>query len=152
MFHILLLVLQHSLLTISLYTAICREQSRSDTFGEITGNDCWPKETCQLCRISDITYGQSKSEINQSIFLRFELIIIQDWDRQFSEESLAAATGKMQLKRLPTVEVRLFCSTSSAISKFHTHFLQDVADQIVLFAKSRSITGTNALIDCGFSL
>ena len=31
---------------------------------------------------------------------------------------LAAATAKTQLKRLPTVDVGLFCSTSSAISKF----------------------------------
>ncbi|KAK4693016.1 hypothetical protein P7C71_g4303, partial [Lecanoromycetidae sp. Uapishka_2] len=59
-------------------------------------------------------------------------ILLTDWGRQFSEEKLAAATEKTQLKRLPTVE--------------------DVADQIVLFAKSRSVTGTNAVIDCGFSL
>lgn len=33
-----------------------------------------------------------------------------------------------------------------------TNELQDVADQIVLFAKSKSVTGTNAVIDCGFSI
>ncbi|MCJ1458503.1 hypothetical protein MMC28_008876 [Mycoblastus sanguinarius] len=59
-------------------------------------------------------------------------VLLTDWGRQFPEEKIAAITAKSQLKRLATVE--------------------DVADQIVLFAKSRSLTGTNAVIDSGYSL
>ncbi|KAK0510169.1 hypothetical protein JMJ35_007563 [Cladonia borealis] len=59
-------------------------------------------------------------------------VLLTDWGRKFSDEKLAAAKEKSKLKRLATVE--------------------DVANQIVLFAKSRSVTGTNAVIDCGSSL
>ena len=43
--------------------------------------------------------------MEQLRYLRPGLIVNQDWGRQFSEEKLAAATAKTQLKRLPTVEV-----------------------------------------------
>jgi len=59
-------------------------------------------------------------------------ILLTEWGLQFSEEHLNNAKEKTLLKRFATVE--------------------DCAEQVLLFAKSRSITGTNALLDSGFSL
>lgn len=51
---------------------------------------------------------------------------------RFSQAKQDAAKAKTKLKRFATVE--------------------DVAEQVLCFAKSKSITGTNAVIDAGSSL
>jgi len=51
---------------------------------------------------------------------------------QFPQEKLEASLAKTQLKKFATVE--------------------DVAEQVLCFAKSRSVTGANAIIDAGWSL
>ncbi|KAF5527845.1 hypothetical protein COL154_000910 [Colletotrichum chrysophilum] len=59
-------------------------------------------------------------------------LLLTDWGLQFSEEQREAMREKTRLKRLPTVD--------------------DVADQVLCFAKSRSVTGANVVIDGGLSL
>ncbi|WYZ34938.1 hypothetical protein EsH8_I_001214 [Colletotrichum jinshuiense] len=59
-------------------------------------------------------------------------LMLTEWGLQFPEEQQQAARDKTRLKRLPTVE--------------------DVADQVLCFAKSRSVTGANAVIDGGLSI
>ncbi|KAF6841563.1 short-chain dehydrogenase [Colletotrichum musicola] len=59
-------------------------------------------------------------------------LLLTDWGMQFSEEQREAARERTRLKRLPTVD--------------------DVADQVLCFARSRSVTGANAVIDGGLSL
>lgn len=56
----------------------------------------------------------------------------QDWGLQFPEEKQQAARDRTPLKRLATVE--------------------DVAEQVLCFARSRSVTGANAVIDGGLSI
>ncbi|OBT66817.1 hypothetical protein VE03_04072 [Pseudogymnoascus sp. 23342-1-I1] len=55
-----------------------------------------------------------------------------DWGLKFPQERLDSAIAKTQLKRFATVE--------------------DVAEQVLCFVKSRSVTGANAVIDAGWSL
>lgn len=59
-------------------------------------------------------------------------ILLTEWGKKFPEEKLAAAREKAKLKRLATVE--------------------DVADHVLLLAQSRSVTGTNSVIDAGWRL
>ncbi|RHZ66789.1 SDR family NAD(P)-dependent oxidoreductase [Aspergillus thermomutatus] len=59
-------------------------------------------------------------------------VLLTDWGLQFPEEKLNAVKGKNLLKRFATPE--------------------DVAEQVKVFATSRSMTGINAVIDAGFSL
>ncbi|KAF6813338.1 short-chain dehydrogenase [Colletotrichum sojae] len=59
-------------------------------------------------------------------------LLLTDWGMQFSEEQRESARERTRLKRLPTVD--------------------DVADQVLCFARSRSVTGANAVIDGGLSL
>ncbi|KAF4257332.1 hypothetical protein KXW98_003662 [Aspergillus fumigatus] len=59
-------------------------------------------------------------------------ILLTDWGLQFPEETLSAAKDKNLLKRFATPE--------------------DVAEQVKVFATSKSMTGVNAVIDAGFSL
>ncbi|KAJ0158943.1 3-oxoacyl-[acyl-carrier-protein] reductase FabG [Colletotrichum tanaceti] len=56
----------------------------------------------------------------------------KDWGLQFPEEKQQAARDRAPLKRLATVE--------------------DVAEQVLCFARSRSVTGANAVIDGGLSI
>ncbi|KFY95362.1 hypothetical protein V500_02813 [Pseudogymnoascus sp. VKM F-4518 (FW-2643)] len=55
-----------------------------------------------------------------------------DWGLKFPQERLDSAMAKTQLKRFATVE--------------------DVAEQVLCFVRSRSVTGANAVIDAGWSL
>ncbi|KAK1080003.1 hypothetical protein LTR33_005917 [Friedmanniomyces endolithicus] len=59
-------------------------------------------------------------------------LLLTDWGLSFGEQKIEAATQATKLKRLATVE--------------------DVADQVRVFATTRSITGQNAVIDAGTSL
>ncbi|KFY20323.1 hypothetical protein V491_03814 [Pseudogymnoascus sp. VKM F-3775] len=59
-------------------------------------------------------------------------ILLTDWGLKFPQERLDSAMEKTQLKRFATVE--------------------DVAQQVLCFVKSRSVTGANAVIDAGWSL
>ncbi|GAB1218336.1 hypothetical protein ATERTT37_007590 [Aspergillus terreus] len=59
-------------------------------------------------------------------------VLMTDWGRGFPEERINAVEAKNVLKRLATPE--------------------DVAEQVRFLASSRSITGTNTVIDAGFSL
>ncbi|KAL0938791.1 short-chain dehydrogenase [Colletotrichum truncatum] len=59
-------------------------------------------------------------------------LLLTEWGLQFSEEQRETAREKTRLKRLPTVD--------------------DVADQVLCFARSRSVTGANAVIDGGLSI
>jgi hypothetical protein len=63
---------------------------------------------------------------------RFFSDTLQDWGLQFPPEKLDAALQKSQLKKFATVE--------------------DVAEQVLCFAKSKTVTGSNAIIDAGISL
>ncbi|KAL3441949.1 short-chain dehydrogenase [Aspergillus insuetus] len=59
-------------------------------------------------------------------------VLMTDWGRGFPAEKIKAVEEKNVLKRLATPE--------------------DVAEQVRFLATSRSITGTNTVIDAGFSL
>ncbi|KFZ19747.1 hypothetical protein V501_00517 [Pseudogymnoascus sp. VKM F-4519 (FW-2642)] len=59
-------------------------------------------------------------------------ILLTDWGLKFPQERLDSAMAKTQLKRFATVE--------------------DVAEQVLCFVRSRSVTGANAVIDAGWSL
>ncbi|TID03792.1 Granaticin polyketide synthase putative ketoacyl reductase 2 [Colletotrichum higginsianum] len=59
-------------------------------------------------------------------------LMLTDWGLQFPEEKQQAARDRTPLKRLATVE--------------------DVAEQVLCFARSRSVTGANAVIDGGLSI
>jgi len=59
-------------------------------------------------------------------------LMLTDWGLQFPKAKIEASVAKTQLKRLATVE--------------------DVAQQVLCFANSKSVTGANAVIDAGFSL
>jgi NAD(P)-dependent dehydrogenase (short-subunit alcohol dehydrogenase family) len=56
----------------------------------------------------------------------------QDWGLQFPPEKIEEIKERTQLKRLATVE--------------------DVAEQVLCFVRSKSVTGVNAIIDGGMSL
>lgn len=69
----------------------------------------------------------------QSSSLHMRLVPrIQEWGLQFPQEKQQAARDRTPLKRLATVD--------------------DVADQVLCFARSRSVTGANAVIDGGLSI
>ncbi|RDL31068.1 Uncharacterized protein BP5553_09857 [Venustampulla echinocandica] len=55
-----------------------------------------------------------------------------DWGLKFPQERLDSSVARSQLKRFATVE--------------------DVAEQVLYFVRSRSVTGVNMLIDAGWSL
>jgi hypothetical protein len=57
---------------------------------------------------------------------------LQEWGLKFPPEKIEAAKQKTALKKIVTVE--------------------DVAEQVLCFAKSRTATGQNAVIDAGWSL
>ncbi|KAF1357101.1 hypothetical protein BDV97DRAFT_286692 [Delphinella strobiligena] len=59
-------------------------------------------------------------------------VLLTEWGLSFPQDKLDAVKEKNQLKRFATVE--------------------DVAEQVKIFALSKSITGQNAVIDAGFSL
>ncbi|WQF84162.1 Putative short-chain dehydrogenase/reductase SDR, NAD(P)-binding domain superfamily [Colletotrichum destructivum] len=59
-------------------------------------------------------------------------LLLTDWAEKFSDEGKAAHIQKTVIKRAVTVE--------------------DVAEQVYTFAKSRSITGVNVVIDGGYTL
>ncbi|KAK1536229.1 short-chain dehydrogenase [Colletotrichum paranaense] len=59
-------------------------------------------------------------------------LMLTEWGLQFPEEKQQAARDRTPLKRLATVD--------------------DVADQVLCFARSRSVTGANAVIDGGLSI
>ncbi|KAI8632363.1 short chain dehydrogenase [Xylariaceae sp. FL1651] len=59
-------------------------------------------------------------------------LLLTEWAERFSDEQKEAHLQKTKLKRIVTVE--------------------DVADQVLTFARSRSTTGVNVLMDAGFIL
>ncbi|KAK0381251.1 short-chain dehydrogenase [Colletotrichum limetticola] len=59
-------------------------------------------------------------------------LMLTEWGLQFPQEKQQAARDRTPLKRLATVD--------------------DVADQVLCFARSRSVTGANAVIDGGLSI
>ncbi|XXG94601.1 succinate dehydrogenase flavoprotein subunit [Hypoxylon texense] len=59
-------------------------------------------------------------------------LLLTDWSNGFTEEQKEAHRQKTKLHRFVTVE--------------------DVAEQVLLFAKTRSMTGVNVVMDAGFSL
>ncbi|KAI2468052.1 NAD(P)-binding protein [Annulohypoxylon bovei var. microspora] len=59
-------------------------------------------------------------------------LLLTDWAENFSDEIKEAHVRETALKRVATVE--------------------DVAEQVLLFAKTRSITGVNVVVDAGFTL
>ncbi|KAL2074049.1 hypothetical protein VTL71DRAFT_7827 [Oculimacula yallundae] len=59
-------------------------------------------------------------------------LLLTEWGLKFPQEKRDAAKAKTKLKRFATVE--------------------DVAEQVLCFAKSKSVTGSNAVIDAGTSL
>ncbi|KAI0898279.1 NAD(P)-binding protein [Annulohypoxylon nitens] len=59
-------------------------------------------------------------------------LLLTDWAENFSDEIKQGHIQKTKLKRAVTVE--------------------DVAEQVLLFAKSRSITGVNVVVDAGYTL
>ncbi|KAI1447926.1 NAD(P)-binding protein [Annulohypoxylon stygium] len=59
-------------------------------------------------------------------------LLLTDWAENFSDEIKQGHIQKTKLKRAVTVE--------------------DVAEQVLLFAKSRSITGVNIVVDAGYTL
>ncbi|KAI1096277.1 NAD(P)-binding protein [Rostrohypoxylon terebratum] len=59
-------------------------------------------------------------------------LLLTDWAENFSDEIKQGHIQKTKLKRAVTVE--------------------DVAEQVLLFAKSRSITGVNVVMDAGYTL
>lgn len=60
------------------------------------------------------------------------LISYQEWSDQFSDEAKETYRQKTKLKRVPALE--------------------DVAQQVLTFARSKSQTGTNAILDSGYLL
>ncbi|KAJ9157522.1 NAD(P)-binding protein [Pleurostoma richardsiae] len=59
-------------------------------------------------------------------------LMLTEWGQKFSPEQQQAITDQTRLKRLATVE--------------------DVAEQVLCFVRSKSVTGTNAVIDSGLSI
>ncbi|PVH75035.1 short chain dehydrogenase [Cadophora sp. DSE1049] len=59
-------------------------------------------------------------------------LLLTEWGLKFPQEKLDASKAKTKLNRFATVE--------------------DVAEQVLCFAKSKSVTGSNAIIDAGWSL
>ncbi|KAI1764785.1 NAD(P)-binding protein [Hypoxylon sp. FL1150] len=59
-------------------------------------------------------------------------LLLTDWSKGFSEEQKQAHLQKTKLKRFVSVE--------------------DVAEQVLMFARSRSMTGVNVVVDAGFTL
>ncbi|CAJ2501730.1 Uu.00g045830.m01.CDS01 [Anthostomella pinea] len=59
-------------------------------------------------------------------------LLLTEWAEKFTDEQKEAHLQKTKLKRIVTVE--------------------DVAEQVLTFAKSRSMTGVNVLMDAGFVL
>lgn len=59
-------------------------------------------------------------------------VALQDWGMSFPEAKREGFKNMSKLKRIPTLE--------------------DVADQVRLFALSNSTTGQNLLVDAGFTL
>ncbi|KAH7395989.1 hypothetical protein BKA64DRAFT_74406 [Cadophora sp. MPI-SDFR-AT-0126] len=59
-------------------------------------------------------------------------LLLTEWGLKFPQEKLDASKAKTKLNRFATVE--------------------DVAEQVFCFAKSKSVTGSNAIIDAGWSL
>ncbi|KAK3940045.1 hypothetical protein QBC46DRAFT_449821 [Diplogelasinospora grovesii] len=59
-------------------------------------------------------------------------LMLTEWGLKFPPEKIAEMTQRTQLKRLATVE--------------------DVAEQVLCFVKSKSVTGANAVIDGGMAL
>lgn len=57
---------------------------------------------------------------------------LQDWGLSFPEEKREAMRERTKLKRLVTPE--------------------EVAEQVLCFVKSKSVTGANAVLDAGMSL
>ncbi|TGJ85874.1 hypothetical protein E0Z10_g2862 [Xylaria hypoxylon] len=59
-------------------------------------------------------------------------LLLTEWSERFTDEQKEAHRQKTKLKRIVTVE--------------------DVADQVLTFARSKSMTGVNVLMDAGFIL
>jgi len=59
-------------------------------------------------------------------------LLLTDWGMKFSQESRDAHVERTKLKKCPSVE--------------------DVAEQVLCYARSRTVTGQNAVIDAGHSL
>ncbi|KAH7360134.1 hypothetical protein BKA65DRAFT_420943 [Rhexocercosporidium sp. MPI-PUGE-AT-0058] len=59
-------------------------------------------------------------------------LLLTEWGLRFPQETQDAYRARTKLNRFATVE--------------------DVAEQVLCFAKSKSVTGSNAVIDAGFSL
>ncbi|KAG4438895.1 hypothetical protein IFR05_005630 [Cadophora sp. M221] len=59
-------------------------------------------------------------------------LLLTEWGLRFPQEKQDASRAKTKLNRFATVE--------------------DVAEQVLCFAKSKSVTGSNAIIDAGWSL
>ncbi|EMR64878.1 putative short-chain dehydrogenase protein [Eutypa lata UCREL1] len=59
-------------------------------------------------------------------------LLLTDWAERFSDEQKESHRQKTKLKRIVTVE--------------------DVAEQVFTFVKTRSMTGVNAVMDAGFTL
>ncbi|KAH8889561.1 NAD(P)-binding protein [Thozetella sp. PMI_491] len=59
-------------------------------------------------------------------------LLMTEWGKKFPIEQQESVKNRTQLKRFATVD--------------------DVAEQVLLFVKSKSVTGTNAIIDAGMNL
>lgn len=59
-------------------------------------------------------------------------LLLTEWAERFTDELKEEHRQKTKLKRIVTVE--------------------DVADQVLTFARSKSMTGVNVVMDAGFNL
>lgn len=59
-------------------------------------------------------------------------LLLTEWAERFTDEQKEDHRKKTKLQRIVTVE--------------------DVADQVLAFARNRSITGVNVVMDAGFTL
>lgn len=77
----------------------------------------------------------------------------QDWGLKFPPEKIEEMKGRTELKRLATVEVSRRLPPYATLPDTHADVAkQDVAEQVLCFARSRSVTGVNAVIDGGMAL
>lgn len=75
-------------------------------------------------------------------------LMMTDWGLSFPQASQDANKEATALKKFVTVEVSVFLPIEISVLMN----LQDVAQQVLCFAQSRTITGVNAILDAGFTL
>lgn len=72
-----------------------------------------------------------------------------EWSSSFPESKRNAAIKKTKLGRLTGVEVSLYTVRYDKHFSCTYRLSQDVAEQVCSFVRNSSITGANAVIDCG---